>query len=75
MCKGVIKFYCKICKVFDKCEKTVFIYINVGFLHFLLFKNFPTREEKIEKKRWESFFEKSILDIYFCPFLTFQNIL
>jgi hypothetical protein len=42
---------------------------------FIAVKNFPTREEKIEKKRWESFFEKPILDIYFCPFLTFQNIL
>ena len=36
MCKGVIKFYCKICKVFDKCEKTVFIYINVGFFAFFV---------------------------------------
>jgi hypothetical protein len=44
-------------------------------LGLLLSKNFPTREEKIEKNRWESFFEKLILDIYFCPFLTFPNIL
>ena len=44
-------------------------------MRLLLSKNCPTREEKIEKKRWESFFEKLILDIYFCPFLTFPNIL
>jgi len=52
-----------------------FIYIFVNKNANYSEKTFPTREEKIEKKRWESFFEKLILDIYFCPFLTFQNIL
>ena len=68
MCKSVIKFYCKICKVFDKCEKTVFIYINVGFLHFLLFKNFPTREEKIEKNVGKVFLKNRFWTFIFVHF-------
>ena len=68
MCKSVIKFYCKICKVFDKCEKTVFIYINVGFLHFCCLKTSLHVKRKLKKNVGKVFLKNRFWTFIFVHF-------